>query len=287
MDTDKLGRTQPMDLAIVADVKAALRDLIDAVKSTATADRIVKIRDARLPLVRAAVERRHKAILDSVAANTGKTPIHPEELSMALDRELDADAILVFENQSAPGNQTDPGTTIFNCGFRENEKMWLTNTGLSLGWGLGAAIGTKLGQPNRQVVCSIGDGATMFSAAAFWSMKRYQVPVLTVISNNLNYQAVRNGFFAFEGRMKATGHYHGMYLGDPEIDFVKLAESQGVKGERVTSGSQLSAALKRGIQATRDGNPYVLEVMISRVGGGAESTWHQGYKLAPERTRKV
>jgi hypothetical protein len=34
--------------------------------------------------------------------------------------------------------------------------------------------------------------------------------------------------------MKETGHYHGLYIGDPEIDFVKLADSQGVKGEKVT-----------------------------------------------------
>ena len=38
------------------------------------------------------------------------------------------------------------------------------------------------------------------------------------------------------GRMKETGHYHGLYIGDPDIDFVKLADSQGVKGERVMAG---------------------------------------------------
>jgi thiamine pyrophosphate-dependent acetolactate synthase large subunit-like protein len=70
-----------------------------------------------------------------------------------------------------------------------------------------------------------------------------------------------------------------MYLGDPEIDFVKLAESQGVKGERATTASELEAALKRGIQATRDGNPYLVDAVISRIGGGAESTWHEGFKL--------
>jgi len=287
MNTEAMGRTQAMDLAVVGDVKAALRDLIDAVKATATVGRIAKIREERLPMLKSAVAQRHKTIMDAVAANVGKTPIHPDELSLELEQELDPDAILVLESQTSPGNQNEPGTTIFNAGFRENEKTWITNTGLSLGWGLGAAIGVKLGQPNRQVVCSIGDGAVMFSASAFWSMKRYQVPVLTVIWNNQNYQAVRNGFYGFDGRMKATGHYHGMFLGDPDIDFVKLAESQGVKGEKVTSGSGIKAALRRGIQATRDGNPYVVEVMIARFGGGADSTWHQGYKLAPERTRKV
>ena len=58
-------------------------------------------------------------------------------------------------------------------------------------------------------------------------------------------------------------------------------------GEKVTAASDIKAAFKRGIQATRDGNPYLIEVMVALTGGGAESTWHQGYKLAPERKRLV
>ena len=58
--------------------------------------------------------------------------------------------------------------------------------------------------------------------------------------------------------MAETGQYAGIYLGDPDIDFVKLAESQGVKGEKVTSPNEIEAAIKRGIQSTRDGNPYLI-----------------------------
>jgi thiamine pyrophosphate-dependent acetolactate synthase large subunit-like protein len=287
IDTNMLGRTQPFNLAVVADVKAATRDLIEAIKSIATTERLVKIRDGRTPLVKAAVVQTHKKVMDEVHANSGKSPMHPDELSYQMEQLLDLDAIIVVENQTSPGSQNAPGTTIFTAGHRENEKMWVSNTYLSLGWGIGAAIGAKIAEPNRQVVCSIGDGAVMFSASGFWTMKRYQIPVLTVVWNNYYYQAVRNGFYAYEGRMKATGRYHGLYIGDPDIDFVKLAESQGVKGEKVTSGTDIKAAFKRGIQATRDGNPYLIEVVVSRIGGGAESAWHQGYKLAPERTRMV
>lgn len=287
IDANTLGRTQAMNLAVVADVKAATRDLIDAVKSMATAERLAKIRSTRAPIVKAAVAATHKKLMDTVKANYGKSPIHADEISYEMEQWLDPDAILVVENETSPGSQTAPGTTLFTAGHRDNEKMWVTNTYLSLGWGIGAAIGAKIAEPNRQVVCSIGDGAVMFSASGFWTMKRYQIPVLTIIWNNYCYQAVRNGFYAYGGRMKDTGHYHGLYIGDPNIDFVKLAESQGVKGEKVTAGSGLKAAFTRGIQATRDGNPYVIEVIAARMGGGADSTWHQGYKLAPERTRQV
>jgi thiamine pyrophosphate-dependent acetolactate synthase large subunit-like protein len=103
--------------------------------------------------------------------------------------------------------------------------------------------------------------------------------VLTIIWNNLNYQTVRQGFHRYDGNMAATGHYAGMYLGDPDINFVQLAQSQGVKGEKANNQTELEAAIKRGIQATKDGNPYVIEAMITRIGGGAESTWHEGFKL--------
>jgi acetolactate synthase-1/2/3 large subunit len=119
----------------------------------------------------------------------------------------------------------------------------------------------------------------MYSAGGFWSQARYGVPVLTVVWNNHNYQAVRLGFHRYGGKMAASGQFAGMYLGDPDIDFVGLAASQGVKGEKAKTATEFETALKRGIQATRDGNPYVIDAQISRIGGGAESTWHEGFKL--------
>src|SRR4029077_10279865 len=120
----------------------------------------------------------------------------------------------------------------FKLGFRDDEIMWLSNTGHSLGWGLGASIGAAIAAPKRPVVCSIGDGSVMYSSSAFWTRARYSIPVLTVVWNNHNYQTVRHAYDNYKGKMHKTGHYAGMYLGDPNIDFVRLAESQGVKGER-------------------------------------------------------
>jgi thiamine pyrophosphate-dependent acetolactate synthase large subunit-like protein len=86
--------------------------------------------------------------------------------------------------------------------------------------------------------------------------------------------------------MEKSGHFAGMYLGDPNIDFVGLAKSQGVNGEKADTASDLEAALKRGIAATRRGESYIVEVMISRI-GGADSTWYQAFNLAETRTRNV
>jgi len=61
----------------------------------------------------------------------------------------------------------------------------------------------------------------------------------------------------------------------------------GRAGERVVAPEDLGAALERGIRTTRDGSPYLVEVVVAAVGGGADSTWHQRFNLAAKRTRRL
>lgn len=277
MDTGMLGRTQPLDLAVVADVNQTLKELIDAVRSLATSDRLAGIRQGRLSVITGAVAERRSKLQNDARANFSNAVIHPDRLDYELDKALDPHAIVAMENLTGKDN-------FMRFGYRENERMRLRSNGTSLGWGVGAAIGAQLAAPNRQVVLCIGDGSVMYSASGFWTMARYEVPVLTIVWNNRNYQTVRHAFAEYKGRMATTGHYHGMHLGDPNIDFVGLAASQGVSGQRVSSPSDLETALRKGAATTRDGKPYVVEVVISNYGGGAESTWFPNISVAAQRT---
>ena len=267
INTNMLGRTQPMDLAIVADVRETSRALVEAVKSMVTKERLAKIREERLAMVTPAVAGREEKRIAEARANFDKSPIHPDRVDYELEQTADSNAIIVEENFTGKHD-------FIRFGTRPDEKMRLTKGG-SLGHGVGVAIGAKIGAPDRQVILSIGDGALMYSACGFWTMARYEVPVLTVVCNNHNYQTVRGAFHRYGGRMAATGHYHGMYLGDPEIDFVGLAASQGVSGRRVTSASEVADGLREGIKETKNGRPYCLEIVIDRMGPGAESTWYR------------
>ncbi len=280
LDTGAMSRNYQTDVALVGSLKETLGELISAAESLATKEKLSAIAAGRSEEVRSISTAQRKEALAAMHANFGKSPIHPDELAAVLARTIDRDAIVVDENFTGKYGP-------FSFGFRENEQMRLATSAASLGWGIGAATGAKLAAPDRQVVCSIGDGAVMYSASGFWTQARYSIPVLTVISNNLNYQVVRWAQDDYKGRMASSGHYAGMYLGDPDIDFVKLAESQGVKAERVTRGSELEAALQRGIAATRDGKPYVVEVIVARFGPGADSVWHESFNLAAHRKRNV
>ncbi len=275
MNTGNMGRNYPTDLAMVADVKQSLADLDDALGSRIPRARLDGFGKDRGAEVRAATAQQWSEFDARVRNNFGLAPMHPDELTYIMAKTLDRNAIVVGEVHSGYNQHNN-----FHWGYGDDEQIWIGYTGNSLGWGLGAATGAKLGQPDRPVVCSIGDGAVMYQASAFWSQARYGVPVLSVVWNNHNYQTVRGGFHRYNGQMAATGKYAGMYLGDPDIDFVQLAASQGVKGERASTPAELVAALERGMQVTNGGEPYMVEAVIRRIGAGADSTWHEGFRLS-------
>lgn len=270
-DTTMLGRTRALDLAVVGDVKAAVHDLKDAVSALVTGDRLARIRNERLAVVVPATKAAAAQRLDQARKVFNQSTIHPDRVGYEMEQGLEPNALLVTEN--APGLQGKHD--FLGYGPRADQKQNIGHGGCSLGWGVGAAVGAKLAAPDRQVVLSIGDGSVMYSAGGFWSMARHSTPVLTIVWNNRNYQTVRNGAFRYNKRMVQTEKYPGLYLGDPDIDFVQLAGSQGVKGRRVTSAADVAAAIKEGTAETRAGNPFVLEFVVARVGGGAESTWYQ------------
>jgi benzoylformate decarboxylase len=277
MDPDHMGRTYPLDLAIVANVKTATRALIEAVKSNGHGQKLEVARSARQEDLGTRIAARKAQTEKTLKGNFNLSPIHPLRLSHELQQTLEGGTI--FLNEQFTADQTP-----ISFGFRasHNEKIWIGTSGASLGWGLGAAIGAKLAKPSTPVVLNIGDGSVMYSASAFWTMARYNVPVTTVVWNNHNYQTVRNAFYRLDGSAKKKEQYPGMFLGDPAIDFSLLAKSQGVSGERVTEADAIAPALRRGLDAQKRGEPYLIEVVITRVGGGAASTWHQKFNLALE-----
>jgi benzoylformate decarboxylase len=274
--TDSIGRVDPFNIAMVANTKLALHGLIDTIKSMATQARIKQIAESRKgqePNIGNEVAKLKKE-------NMGLSPIHPDELGLALEEELDKNCIIVYEDLSS-------SKQFYSIGPRENEKMWVANKGSCLGWGVGAAIGAKIAAPDRQVILSIGDGSVMYSASGFWTMARYEIPVLTIVSNNCNYQMVRRAYADYSGRMKAANRFTGCMLDNPRIDFVGLAKAEGCDGIRVEKAADLRPALKRGIEATRAGTPFLIDVGIARVGPGADSTWFQKFSLAQSRKKKV
>jgi thiamine pyrophosphate-dependent acetolactate synthase large subunit-like protein len=202
---------------------------------------------------------------------------------LELDAALDPDALIVDELSTEK-------TKIFSyLRTRDGGRLRIGRSiQQALGWGVGLSIGAKLARLDQQVVSLVGDGAFLFGQCeALWSMARYEVPVITIVFNNRSYNEPRQRIMGKMGKQGQTGKDMYCYLGSPDVDFVRLAEAFGIKGEVVADPGEIKTALARAIKATREGKPYLLDVLVERSGIGAESTWYPAYSVAQRRSRQV
>ena len=137
-----------------------------------------------------------------------------------------------------------------------------------LGFGLGAALGVKLARPDSTVIATVGDGAYFFGEplSCLFVQRAHALPILTVIFNNQQWEAVKFGALAVhpDGAAKSRGRFPLSEL-TPSPRFEEMAKTVDGYGERVDSPGELPAALKRGLAAVRDGRPAILNVQCQRV----------------------
>ena len=159
LDTASMSRNYPTDLALVGDVKEALADLRAALAATVTRQRMRSLASSREGNFRAAIEGARKKAEASARANFGRSPIHADEVGAVLARTMDRNGILVSENLTGRHDA-------FEFGFRPTERMWLSILAPDSAGEWAPRSGPNW-RPDRQVVCSIGDGSVMYSASGF------------------------------------------------------------------------------------------------------------------------
>ena len=128
-----------------------------------------------------------------------------------------------------------------------------TSAAGGLGFCMPGSVGFKLAVPDKPVVCTIGDGSSMYSIQALWSAARYGADVAFIIVNNRGYSILKG----FRDAIGAGDTVPGLDVED--IDFVGVARGLGVDGELVEKDRDLLPALERALNA---GRPYLLDVVV-------------------------
>ena len=159
---------------------------------------------------------------------------------------LPDDAIIVIESPSstlALRNRlrlSRPGSYFFGAGG-------------GLGFGLAAAIGVQLAQPDRPVVCVLGEGSVQYAVTGLWTAAAYRVPLTLLVLNNSEY-AILKWFGAIEQVTGAPG------LDLPALDCAAVASGYGVASRRVRGRDELHDALADAIAAA---DPLLVEVPVT------------------------
>ncbi|WP_242607593.1 benzoylformate decarboxylase [Zhihengliuella halotolerans] len=218
----------PMGAALVADVSEALQALTEGVPES----------DRPLPAAR----------IVAPPPRAGGTVLAPEAVFELINEVAPRDAVYVNEATSTVGalwdrlDMTHPGSYYFPASG-------------GLGFGMPAAVGVQLANPNRRVIGIIGDGSANYGITALWTAAQEKIPVVFVILNNGTYGALQ----AFATKLKAE-NVPGLSV--PGIDFCALANGYGVQAAKVTELNDLKQKLTTALEAEE---PTLIEIMTTTI----------------------
>ena len=246
IDPQEIGKIYPVEVGIVGDAKTVLRQLIDALRGwTPRADEVQR-RVAALDQRRTSWRKE----LVTTKRDAG-IPIHPARLLDEIAKAAPRDAIYVTDvgwNKNGAGQQLSsylPQTFITSGAMA------------TMGFAPAAAIGAKIGAPDRTVICLVGDGGFLSVCGALTTAVELGVPVVWVIFNNYCFSTIRTvGTTYFKN---SYGTEFTTPDGKPyNPDFPMLARAFGVDAARVEAPDDLPNALQKALAANR---PYLLEVV--------------------------
>jgi len=224
-DPDEASRA-PMGEAIVADVALTLAALLDACGDS----------DRELP----------NEALPPPAAGEDADPVTPTAVLNAFAEIFPSDGIVVVEAPSA--------TLALRNQLRISAPAsYYIGAGGGLGFGLAAAVGVQLAQPQRRVVCVVGEGSAQYAITALWSAAAYGAPVTFLVLRNSEY-AILKWFSQIEQVEGAPG------LDLPALSCVDVAKGYGVDAREVSGRDEEVEAVREALGAEE---PRLVEVEVA------------------------
>jgi acetolactate synthase I/II/III large subunit len=238
IDPAEIGKNIETTIPIVGDIKLVLQDLLEIVRKGDVAAWLDSIRDIR--------RTKEEKTAVGLGASESRT-IKPQYLLALLSELAGGEAIVTTEvgqNQIWAANN-----------YRiSNPRSFITSGGMgTMGYGLPSAVGAKMGKQAQTVIAVCGDGSFQMSMQELGTIKQERLGVKIIILNNTRLGMVRE-----LQKNRYCGRYSQVFL-EENPDFIKLAEAYGFSGERISSNTQVEAALRRMLE--NDG-PYLLECMV-------------------------
>ena len=239
IDPAEIDKNVHADYPVLSDCKQSLAALIELV--------VPKKLDSWLARFDELYAKEHEVVIEKDTKPT-KEGLTMGEVIVAVNKAADSDAVIV----------TDVGQhQMIACRYAEfiRSKSNVTSGGLgTMGFALPAAIGAKMGAPDRQVVAVIGDGGYQMTIQELGTIFQTGVAVKILVLNNEYLGMVRQWQQLFFDR-----RYASTEMTNP--DFVTIAKGYHIPAQKVTERKDLHSAIQEMINAK---GPYFLEVAVEK-----------------------
>ena len=247
VDPAEIGKNAGPTIPLVGNIKHVLEEFN---KATVTADYslwIDKLDGYKDDTQNASRRKRHMYSSTLTEEEINALTVNPEIFVKRLSRAMKKDAVYVAD---VGQNQL---WSCANCVIREGR--FLTSGGMgTMGYSVPAALGAKLGAPDRQVVAVCGDGGFQMTMMELATMKQYNVPVkIVVLRNNVLGLVRQYQHFTYQDRFSVID------LGDSIPDFRKLAEAYGIRYQQIAAVEEMDSGIE---EFLADDEATLLEVIV-------------------------
>lgn len=228
VDKAEINKNVPVDYPVYGDLRWSMPILMNLLlrSNVDYADRISVWREAVIEM-----NKQHPFDYNRHAAT-----VMPQQLVEAVSKLVDDDTIIVTD----VGQHQMWAAQFYNC---RKPRQFLTSGGLgTMGYGLPAAMGAKLGMPERKVVVFTGDGSVMMNIQELATMADNDIDVKIVLLHNSVLGMV------YQWQKLFYGHRFSDTIMDTKVDFVKLAEAMGINGVRIQGLENFEANLKAALE---------------------------------------
>jgi acetolactate synthase-1/2/3 large subunit len=242
VDARDIDKDYVINHAVVGDAKLVLRQIIDAIKASGgVSNRNGEVTDE--------VRRAKNVYLDEwlPRLTSQETPINPYRVIWDLLHTVDVPNTIITHDSGNPRDQT---MSFYEASAPRGYIGWGKST--QLGTGYGIALGAKLACPDKLCINVMGDLAFGTAGMEVETAVRERIPIMTVVLNN-------SCMGGYGGHMPtASANFRSNRLSG---DYAGVAKALGAYSERVENPADVVAAIRRGVKATQDGTPVVLEMI--------------------------